>query len=76
VPYRIDPDEFVLYRHLGSQYRHVLDTCKLASLEWESTAVEESIARTVAESVASGRDGGAFDPDRAAEERLLDRLAE
>jgi nucleoside-diphosphate-sugar epimerase len=71
----LDPDEFVLYHHLGSRYPHVLDTCKLASLGWGSTPVETSIARTVDEAVASGRDGSAFDPGREAEERLLDRLA-
>jgi hypothetical protein len=32
------------------------------------------MARTVAESVASGRDGSAFDPGRDAEERLLNAL--
>ena len=37
--------------------------------------VERSIARTVEESLASGRDGSAFDPERDAEERLLDALA-
>lgn len=71
----LDPDDFVLYHHLGSRYPHVLDTCKLASLGWEATPVEQSIARTVEESVASGRDGSAFDPGRDAEERLLDAVA-
>jgi hypothetical protein len=70
----LDPDDFVLYHHLGSRYPHVLDTCKLASLGWASTPVEEAIARTVEESVASGRDGRTFDPGRDAEKRLLDRL--
>jgi hypothetical protein len=54
----------------------VLDTCKLASLGWQSTPVEQSIARTVKESLASGRDGRAFDPGRDAEERLLNAVAE
>lgn len=72
----LDPDDFVLYHHLGSRYPHVLSTCKLASLGWESTPVERSIARTVEESLASGRDGSAFDPGRDAEERLLDTIAE
>jgi nucleoside-diphosphate-sugar epimerase len=70
----LDPDDFVLYHHLGSRYPHVLDTCKLASLGWQSTPVERSIARTVEECVASGRDGSAFDPERDAEERLLAAL--
>ena len=70
----LDPDDFVLYHHLGSRYPHVLDTCKLASLGWESTPVERATARTVEESLASGRDGSAFDPGRDAEERVLDAL--
>jgi nucleoside-diphosphate-sugar epimerase len=72
----LDPDDFVLYHHLGSRYPHVLDTCKLASLGWESTPVEQSIARTVEECIASGRDGSAFDPGRDTEERLLNALVE
>lgn len=70
----LDPDEFVLYHHLGSSYPHVLETCKLASLGWESTPVEVAMARTVAEAVASGRDGSAYDPGREAEARLLEML--
>ena len=70
----LDPDEFVLYHHLGSRYPHVLDTCKLASLGWESTPVEVAMARTVAEAVASGRDGSTYDPGREAEARLIERL--
>jgi nucleoside-diphosphate-sugar epimerase len=72
----LDPDDFVLYHHLGSRYPHVLDTCKLSSLGWQSTPVERSIARTVEEAIASGRDGSAFDPGRGAEERLLETMVE
>ena len=72
----LDPDDFVLYHHLGSRYPHVLDTCKLASLGWVSTPVEQSIARTVEECIASDRNGSAFDPGRDAEERLLSAIAE
>lgn len=71
----LDPNDFVLYHHPWTAYPHVLDTCKLASLGWQSTPVERSIERTVDESVASGRDGSAFDPGRDLEERLLDELA-
>ena len=71
----LDPDDFVLYHHPGSRCPHVLETCKLASLGWRSTPVDQSIARTVEECVASGRDGSAFDPGRDAEETLLDDLA-
>ena len=71
----LDPDEFVLYHHLGSRYPHILDTCKLAALGWESTPVEESIVKTVEECVASGRDGAAFDPGRDSEEKLRAKLS-
>jgi hypothetical protein len=54
----------------------VLDTCKLAGLEWKSTPVEQSIALTVEECIASGRDGSTFGPGRDAEERLLDAITE
>lgn len=70
----LDPDDFVLYHHLGSRYPHVLDTCKLEAIGWESTPVEESIVKTVKECVASGRTGAAFDPGRDAEENLLSSL--
>jgi nucleoside-diphosphate-sugar epimerase len=69
------PDDFVLYHHLGSRYPHVLDTCKLARLGWESTPVEDSIVPTVEECLSSGRRGSAFDPGREAEEQLLRKLA-
>jgi nucleoside-diphosphate-sugar epimerase len=72
----LDPDDFVLYHHLGSRYPHVLDTCKLASLGWESTPVEQSIVRTVEECIASDRDGSSFDPGRDAEEHLLSAISE
>lgn len=70
----LEPDDFVLYHHIGHNYPHVLSTCKLASLGWESTPPEVAMERTVAESLASGRDGSAFDPGRDAEERLLEQL--
>lgn len=75
---RVDltPDDFVLYHHMGYNYPHVLDTCKLAALGWHSTPPREAMARTVAESVASDRDGSAFDPGRDAEERFLESIAE
>lgn len=70
----LEPDDFVLYHHLGTRYPHVLETCRLAALGWRSTPVEESIERTVEESLTSGRDGNAFDPGREREERLIERL--
>jgi len=61
------PEDFVLYR----EYPHVLDTCKLAALGWESTPIEAAMARTVEEHLASDRDGSEHDPGRDAEERVL-----
>ncbi|MFC6753827.1 epimerase, partial [Halorubrum tibetense] len=61
------PDDFVLYR----EYPHLLDTCALADLGWESTPVDEAMARTVAEHRESDRDGSEWDPGRDAEERVL-----
>lgn len=70
------PRDFPLYHHPMTGYPHVLDTCKLATLGWDSTPPEVAAARTVAESVASGRDGSAYDPGRGAEERLIEAIAE
>lgn len=70
----LDPDDFVLYHHPGTRYPHVLDTCKLASLGWDSTPVRDSIERTVFECIESGRQGSAFDPGRANEEAALAAL--
>ena len=63
----LEPDEFPLYR----EYPHLLDTCALADLGWESTPVEEAMARTVAEHREAERDGSEWDPGREAEERVL-----
>jgi len=63
----LEPSDFVLYR----DYPHVLDTGKLAALGWESTPVDEAMARTVAEHRESDRDGAEYDPGRDAEERVL-----
>jgi len=58
----------------------VLDTNRLADLEWASTPVEEATARTVADyrerdpDRATDRDGDPVGPDRATEERLLGLL--
>lgn len=72
----LDPDDFVLYHHIGSRYPHVLDTCKLAALGWTSTQVETAMARTVADAVASDRDGSSFDPGRDSEEAVLTAIAD
>ena len=63
----LEPDDFPLYR----EYPHLLDTCALADLGWESTPVEEAMAETVAEHRAAERDGSEWDPGREAEERVL-----
>ena len=63
----LTPDEFVLYR----EYPHLLDTCKLAALGWESTPVREAIARSVADHRRGDRDGSEWDPGREREERVL-----
>ncbi len=63
----LEPADFVLYR----DYPHVFDTGKLAALGWASTPVEEAMARTVEEHLASDRDGAEHDPGREAEERVL-----
>ncbi len=63
----LTPDDFVLYR----EYPHLLDTCALADLGWESTPVNEAMERTVAEHRESDRDGSEWDPGRDAEKRVL-----
>ncbi|MDR5673413.1 NAD-dependent epimerase/dehydratase family protein [Halalkaliarchaeum sp. AArc-GB] len=63
----LEPDDYVLYR----EYPHVLDTCKLAALGWESTPLREAMERTVEEHLESDRDGSEHDPGRDAEERVL-----
>ena len=63
----LTPDDFILYR----DYPHLLDTCALADLGWESTPVDEAMARTVAEHRESERDGNEWDPGREAEARVI-----
>ncbi|NGM69827.1 NAD-dependent epimerase/dehydratase family protein [Natronolimnobius sp. AArcel1] len=63
----IAPDDYVLYR----EYPHLLSTAKLAALGWESTPLEEAMARAVEDHLESDRDGRENGPDRATEERVL-----
>ncbi|MFC6716828.1 NAD-dependent epimerase/dehydratase family protein [Natrialbaceae archaeon GCM10025810] len=63
----LSPDDYVLYR----EYPHVLSTAKLADLGWESTPLEEAMARTVEHHLEHDRDGSDHGPDREAEERVL-----
>ncbi|WP_265108714.1 NAD-dependent epimerase/dehydratase family protein [Halosolutus halophilus] len=60
-------DDYVLYR----AYPHVLSTAKLAALGWESTPLEEAMARSVEAHTESDRTGREHGPDREAEERVL-----
>lgn len=70
----LNPNDFILYHHSMTEYPHVLDTCKLASLGWDSTPVEVAMDRTVEESIQSGRSGYTHDPRRDAEERLIEAV--
>lgn len=71
----LTPNDFILYHHPMTTYPHVLDTCKLASLGWNSTPVETAIDCTVEESIESCRSGSTHDPGRDAEEQLIEALA-
>ncbi|MBP1985528.1 NAD-dependent epimerase/dehydratase family protein [Halolamina salifodinae] len=66
----LSPEDFVLYR----DYPHLLDVNKLADLGWESTPLEEAMARSVEEHRESDRDGAEYDPGRENEETVLDVL--
>ncbi|MDS0476543.1 NAD-dependent epimerase/dehydratase family protein [Natrinema sp. 1APR25-10V2] len=63
-------DDYPMYR----TYPHVLSTAKLAALGWESTPLAEAMDRTVADHLENDRGGVEEEPDRAAEERVLDIL--
>ncbi|MFB6105018.1 MAG: NAD-dependent epimerase/dehydratase family protein [Halobacteriaceae archaeon] len=64
------PEDFILYR----EYPHVLETSRLADLGWDSTPIDEAMARTVADHRDSDCDGSDHDPGREAEERVLSVL--
>ncbi|MCU4753015.1 NAD-dependent epimerase/dehydratase family protein [Halobacteria archaeon AArc-curdl1] len=63
----LSSEDYILYR----EYPHLLSTAKLAALGWESTPLEEAMARTVDEHRESDRDGSDHDPGREREERVL-----
>ncbi|WP_254762059.1 NAD-dependent epimerase/dehydratase family protein [Natrinema marinum] len=63
-------EDYPLYR----TYPHVLSTAKLAALGWESTPLAEAMDRTVADHRENDRGGVEAEPDREAEERVLDIL--
>lgn len=71
----LDPRDFLLYHHPRTGYPHVLETSKIAALGWQSTPVEEAMARTVEERLERVRSKEDFEPDREAEARLLDEIA-
>ncbi|MFW6458592.1 MAG: NAD-dependent epimerase/dehydratase family protein [Halodesulfurarchaeum sp.] len=66
----LDSNSFPLYR----DYPHLLATNKLAALGWQSTPVETAMERTVADHLASDRDGTENGPSRESETRVLDVL--
>lgn len=72
----LTPNDFILYHHPTTEYPHVLDTCKLASLGWESIPVEVAMARTAEETIRSNRSGSTHDPGRDAEERLIQAVSD
>ncbi len=72
----LSPNDFILYHHQQTEYPHILETCKLASLGWSSTPVDVAMARTVDESKASNREGSRFDPGRDTEQQLIKNLTE
>ena len=75
---RVDltPRDFILYHHPMTGYPHVLETCKIQTLGWESTPVMEAMARTVEERIDHIRDQRGDAPNRDAEERLLADIAQ
>jgi len=66
----LDPEDFPLYR----DYPHLLDTSKVEQLGYESTPIEEAMARTVDAHRENERTGDEEGPDREDEQRLLDVL--
>ena len=66
----LSSDDYVLYR----EYPHVLDTAKLAALGWTSTPVASAMARSVADHLATDRDGSDHHPGRENEQAVLDVL--
>lgn len=73
--YGLEPGDFILHHHPATGYPHVHETCKVRELDWESTPVEEAMARTVQERIDYLRDRAEQPPNREAEERLLAELA-
>lgn len=75
---RVDlaPDDFILYHHPMTGYPHVLETCRIRSLGWQSTPVTEAMERTVEARIDHIRDTRDGAPNRDAEERVLAEIAQ
>lgn len=74
--YDLEPADFILYHHPATGYPHVHETCKIRQLGWESTHVEEAMARTVEERINYIRARSQQPSNRKSEERLIDELAQ
>lgn len=70
----LDPGDFILYHHPATGYPHVMDTCRIERLGWESTPVFEAMTRGIEERIDLIRSGSVPGPPRDAEERLLLQL--
>lgn len=70
----LSPSDFILYHHPMTGYPHVLETCKIRALGWESTPVAQAMTRTVEERINHIRSRRDSAPNRGAEERLLAAL--
>lgn len=68
----LEPSDFPLNHHPETGYPHILDTCKLAALRWESTPPQVAMDRTVEDSLSSDRNGRDLGPTRQEEERILE----
>ncbi len=60
----------------GTGFLHVLETCNIRALGWQSTPVDIAMARTVDERIDHIRAQSDAARDRDAEERLLADIAE
>lgn len=75
-PTQVDlaPGDFILYHHPLTGYPQVLETCKIQTLGWQSTPVEEAMAQTIEERLDHVRNQREHPPNREAEEGLLAEL--
>lgn len=71
----LEPTDFILYHHPATGYPHVHETCKIRQLGWDSTPVEDAMARTVEERISYIRGRPQQPSNRKAEERFLAEFA-